>query len=227
MIFMIKHLIVPVGSLEQHGPHLPLNTDYLIANRLANEIKAIFKAKIIKGIKIGMSPEHLSFKKTKSISEEEFIAQIEDIMKKYHKYLKFIFINAHGGNVRVLNSIQKKNETKMLVLNTFSIIKPELSKIRTSKIGGICHAGEFETSLMLYMYPKKVKMDLLSENSIKYVPFLDPNYENVRPMNWNTIDYSSSGIIGDPYHGTLEKGKKWFIFLVKNSRVLIDQFLLQ
>jgi len=218
-------IIVPIGSFEEHGPHLLPETDYLIAKKIAREISLNFKGKMIKGMNIGISPEHMGFKTTKSITEGEFIALIEEFIKKFQNDSKFIIINAHGGNNRALNSIQKKFKKKMLVINTFSIIKEEIKQLRTSKIGGICHAGEFETSLMLYLYPEKVKLNRLNKNSIKYVPSLDVNYTHGKPLNWKTIDYSTIGIIGDPFHGTRVKGKKWYLSLINNSEALIKNFL--
>jgi len=222
---MYNLIFVPIGSFEEHGPHLPPETDYLIAKKIAREISLIFEGKFVKGMNIGISSEHMDFKKTKSITEDDFINLIEEFIGNFQLDSKFILVNAHGGNNQTLNSIQKKYETRILVINTFSIITEEIRMLRTSKIGGICHAGEFETSLMLYLYPKKVKLNRLNKDSIKYVPSLDVNYTHTKPLNWKTIDYSTIGIIGDPFYGTRLKGKKWYHSLIKNSKVLIKNFL--
>ena len=65
---MNNFILVPIGSFEQHGPHLPPNTDYLIAKKIAQTVSQIFKIQIVKGIKISISLEHDGFKNTISIS---------------------------------------------------------------------------------------------------------------------------------------------------------------
>jgi creatinine amidohydrolase len=198
-------VFVPIGSYEQHGPHLPPETDYLIAKSIVAKIAPKFKGKIIQGIKIGISPEHKKFSSTKTISKKKFRAQIKSILYNYNPETKFIFINAHGGNNNVLCSIQERYKTKILVLNSFSIIKKDLIKVRSSNIGGICHAGEFETSIMMFLFPEMVKMDKLKKSDVSYIPYLDPNYEGKKSKNWRTINLSNSGILGDPYHDLNEK----------------------
>jgi len=220
-----KFIFVPIGSYEQHGTHLPPETDYLIAKKITKIVSTAFNGNIIKGIKIGISPEHQGFENTKSISQEEFILQIENILKSNQDTAKYFLINAHGGNVNALNSIQELNKNNLLVLNTFSLIKEELKTIRSSEIGGICHAGEFETSIMLFLYPHLVHMNRISKNDVKYAPFLDPNYEKEKKRDWKTINYSKSGILGDPFHATVKKGELWFNSLTKNITSSIKKFL--
>ncbi len=222
---MNNFILVPIGSFEQHGPHLPPNTDYLIAKKIAQTVSQIFKIQIGKGIKISISLEHDGFKNTMSISQEEFIAQVENILANFQNNIKFIFINAHGGNVGALNLIQELKGNKMLILNTFSLIEKDLITLRTSDIGGICHAGEFETSIMLYLFPEKVKMNHLKESDVKYVPSLDPNYKNKKLTNWKTINLSKSGVLGDPFHATSIKGKLWFNCLIKRIESSIEEFI--
>jgi len=216
-------IFIPIGSYEQHGPHLPPDTDYLIAKSIAQNISPVFKGMIIERIKIGISPEHEGFKNTKSISQKEFISQIEEIIKNYPNNYKFIILNAHGGNIDTLKSIQKLYNKKILVLNTFSLIKKDLEKIRTSDIGGICHAGEFETSIMLYLYPEKVILSNLKKSDVKYIPALDPNYKKEKLKNWETINLSKSGILGDPYHATPKKGEIWFNTLIEKIKSCIGK----
>jgi len=218
-------IFVPIGSYEQHGPHLPPNTDYLIAKRVTETVAQIFKGKITKGIKIGISIEHEGFKNTKSISPKVFLRKIKKILNHNQENAKFFLINAHGGNVKILKLVKKLKGDNILILNTFSLIRKDLLDIRTSSIGGICHAGEFETSIMLYLYPKKVKMHKLRKEYVKYVPSLDPNYEKVKLKNWKTINFNKYGILGDPYYATPEKGKLWFNSLVQKIKSSIEKFI--
>ena len=222
---MCKFIFVPVGSYEQHGPHLPPDTDYLIAKKIVEIISGKFNGTIADGIKVGLSSEHEGFKNTKSINKDVLKNEIESYIKKYNGNGKLVFLNAHGGNNKTLNEIQANNREKILVLNTFSIIKKDLKAIRTSEIGGICHACEFETSLMLYLYPEMVKMKKLKKKHIKYVPFLDPNYEKEKIKDWKTKDYNKYGILGDPYHASTNKGKLWFNILIEKMSALIRSFL--
>ena len=211
---MRKLIIIPVGSYEQHGPHLPLDTDYLIAEKISESIANMYFGKINKGIQIGISTEHDGFEKTKSITQDQFINEIEKKINNLDKNAKLVIINAHGGNIQALKVIEHLYQQKIFVFSIFSLIKEDLKKLRTSDLGGICHAGEFETSIMLYLYPELVKINKLSEEDIVYIPFLDPNYVKKKPKNWKTIHYSKSGILGDPYQATIEKGKKWFEIIV-------------
>ncbi len=218
------YIFVPIGSYEQHGPHLPPDTDYLIAKKLAQEISKSFKSKVLEGIKIGISPEHIGFENTKSLSQIEFISQLENIFIEHQCNSKFILINAHGGNKKALNSIITLKNNNILILHTFSLIKKELLSIRNSDIGGICHAGEFETSIMLYLFPDKVYMKNLKMGDVHYIPALDPNYNKEKLDNWKTIDLSKSGILGDPFHASAKKGEKWFNYLIKEIYYLTGNF---
>ncbi len=204
-----------MGSYEQHGPHLPPNTDYLLAKKITESLVFSFSGEMVDGIKIGISTEHYDFKETKSISKEQFITNIEKIIDRDGMNSKFIFINAHGGNNQALNIIEQKYPYNSIVFNTFSLIKEDLNEIRTSELGGICHGGEFETSMMLYLFPDLVKMNRLKREDIVYVPVLDPNSKKKKIKNWQTINFSKSGILGDPYHATKDKGKKWFESLLR------------
>lgn len=221
---MNKFVFLPIGSYEQHGPHLPPETDYLIAQYIAKKVALIFNAEVIQGIKIGISPEHKKFNNTKSISKKKFVKQVKDILKCYQE-TTFFLINTHGGNNNTLLSIKEHYKNKILVINTFSIIKDDLMRIRTSKIGGICHAGEFETSIMMYLFPNKVLLNKLKKNDVKYIPSLDPNYKFKKPVKWRTIDLSKSGILGDPFHASKEKGEIWLICLIEKIKSLIEEFI--
>lgn len=213
---MNQSVIIPIGSHEQHGQHLPPNTDYLIARAIAEEIKKQINMEIDMGISVSYSPEHLDFEETKSISKEEFINQINERLSLYDKKKIRIIINAHGGNSQILENLKKKNQISFTLFNIFKVVKKHLTQLRSSRIGGICHAGEFETSLMLYLFPSKVKLERITQDHCKYVPELDPCYEGLRPKKWKTIDLNPHGILGDPLKATREKGKKWCELIIND-----------
>jgi len=172
-----NYIFIPIGSYEQHGPHLPPDTDYLIAKKLVEELSNIFNGKILEGIKIGISPEHFGFENTKSLSELEFISQLEKIIMNHQSNSIMVLINAHGGNKRTLDSAVALKKNNFLIIHTYSLIKEELFKLRSSNIGGICHAGEFETSIMLYLFPENLN-----------VFFIDCTLIN---LNYNIFMFSS------------------------------------
>lgn len=225
--FLTQCIFIPIGSYEQHGPHLPPETDYLIAYRISQELSSLLKGKTVEGIKIGISPEHEGFRDTKSNSPKKFTSQVKEILNKYSDNNILIIINAHGGNTKQLNGMKTKQERNILILNTFSLIKEDLIKLRTSEIGGIGHAGEFETSLMLYLYPENVNLENLKRSDVCYCPDIDPNYQGKKLTIWKTKDFSESGILGDPFHGTVSKGKLWFECLVKRVHSAILEFITQ
>ncbi|MBY9007074.1 MAG: creatininase family protein [Candidatus Lokiarchaeota archaeon] len=219
---MSRLIFIPVGSFEQHGPHLPPETDYLIAKKIAESIAENFSEKIIEGIKIGISFEHGGFKNTKSITQEDFISMFRKIINKINENIKLVIINAHGGNIQTLKIIESLYPKKTIILNIFSLVKDSLETYRTSEIGGICHAGEFETSLMLFLYPQMVNMNKITKEDIVYVPSLDPNFKKKRMKDWKTIHLSKSGILGDPYHASKKKGKKWYKNIIKKAIDIIS-----
>jgi creatinine amidohydrolase/Fe(II)-dependent formamide hydrolase-like protein len=77
----------------------------------------------------------------------------------------------------------------------------------------------------MYLLPERVKMEKLKKIDVTYIPQLDPNYNGERPKIWKTIHYSNSGILGDPYHASKEKGEFWFQLLIEKINSLISKFI--
>lgn len=182
-----ERVIVPIGSIEQHGPHLPLNTDTLIAEGVSKEIASRLNAVIAPAVIPGVSVEHMDFPGTLSLSREVFIKKIKEICSSLsrHGFKEIILINGHGGNRKALKSL------KMTKVKYLDIVK---------QIKGYDHAGEIETSLMLYLHPEKVRNSKIRKQDFKF-PGKD---------KWRMLDYSKSGVLGDPTKATAEKGKRYF-----------------
>ncbi len=222
---MSNFIFVPIGSYENHGPHLPPETDYLIALKIAEELNHHFKGIIDIGIKIGHSPEHLDFESTKSLNKEEFCKKIMEKITQYSNGKHLILINTHGGNSKILKEIKNSFPNSFTLFDIFQVIKNDLKMIRTSDIGGICHAGEYETSLMLFLHPKLVKLEKIQPKNVKYVSELDPNYQGKRPREWKSSNYNNLGILGDPFKGTIEKGKKWFNIIINKITKVLEEII--
>ena len=219
---MKRIVLIPIGSLEQHGPHLPPNTDYLIATATCEGVKKDVNVEIDEGILISHSPEHQDFKETKSLTKEEFINKVLDKLTFHEENKLIILVNAHGGNSEILKNLEKEMPHRFFLFDIFKKMKKHFNKIRTSEIGGICHAGEFETSLMLFLYPNLVDLNKVTIEQIKLVPELDPSSKGPRQKNWKTINLNRFGILGDPLKASKEKGEKWFQFLISEIISILE-----
>lgn len=209
----MKSVILPIGSTEQHGPHLPLGTDSLIAQRLSEALAAELKTDLLPVIKYGVSFEHADFPGTISIQPETLLKKVREICQSLNNhYQRVIIINTHGGNTATLRNLKDK---KIIFIDLFDLLKEILTDMRDTEIGGVCHACEIETSLMLYLEPNLVRREEITDEIVKYVPQLDPQSEKQITDKWKTIDYSHSGVIGDPRKATPEKGEKIFKTLIQ------------
>ncbi|MFH1403132.1 MAG: creatininase family protein [Candidatus Altiarchaeota archaeon] len=140
-------VLVPVGSREQHGPHLPLDTDTIIAEAVAGRVAGGLKAVLGTTIRVGLSPEHMDFQGTETLSEEEFKAEVR---KAVGEYGDVVFINGHGGNNRTLREMGVKH------VNLTTLFKP------------YDHAGEIETSLIMHLRPGLVKTSDIRKHDFKW-----------------------------------------------------------
>ena len=183
---MMAVVLVPVGSFEQHGPHLPFETDLIVAKSVAREVALRLGLKVGPSINVGVSIEHMDFAGTRTLSTEEFKKRISGVAEEYGDV---VFINGHGGNNKYLRELSVKH------VNLTSLFKP------------YDHAGEIETSLMLYLRPELVK-----EKEIRKHEFSWPKADG-----WKTIDYSKSGVLGDPTKASKEKGEEYFKALVEKT----------
>ena len=179
--------VIPVGSIEQHGPHLPLSTDAFIARAVSLEIARKIGGVLAPPMVTGVSQEHMDFPGTISLTPEVFLGKIRDVCNSLlkHGFKEIILINGHGGNRKALESLKMKNVRYVDIIG---------------KIKNYDHAGEIETSLMLHIHPELVRKKLIKKHEFTF-----PGKKQ-----WKTIDYSKSGVLGDPTKASPEKGKAYF-----------------
>jgi creatinine amidohydrolase len=188
-----EKVIIPLGSVEQHGPHLPLDTDSLLVERIALKVGEKTGCLVIPTICFGVSEEHMDFRGTLTLSPDSFKAVVYDICKslKRHGFREQHVVNYHGGNKKYL--LELIPEIKEMGVNV------SLHRV-LGRLGKFDHAGEVETSLMLYLFPEKVRRDKIDRFQYK-IPEGD---------KWRTRDYSKTGVIGEAVDASEEKGRQYF-----------------
>ncbi|HUT80182.1 MAG TPA: creatininase family protein [Candidatus Bathyarchaeia archaeon] len=223
-----KTLVVAVGSIEQHGPHLPLITDTIIGENLVTEItKKLGKALQGPTIRLGCSNHHMCFPGTISLNPETLKAIIFDYVScmNQHGFQNIIFIPSHGGNFKVLEeaitTLQNKYPSTKIIgftdLYKYIDVTMQFSYdegIKKEDAGA--HAGETETSLMLYLYDEFVKKE-------RFVPGYIGNFgkkEGELVLKSNISVLSNKGILGDPTKASASKGQK---YLEKTANFMVEE----
>ena len=193
-------LLVPVGSLEQHGPHLPLDTDTRIAVALAGALaERRADALVAPAIAIGSSGEHEGFAGTLSIGGEALTVLLVELVRSNRDFTHVVFVNGHGGN---LDALQRAGS--QLVAEGHSVLA-----FSPSVPGGDAHAGRTETSLLLHLDPSVVRVELAQAGATEPLAQLLPAMRagGVRAV-------SSNGVLGDPHGASAEEGADLFATLV-------------
>ena len=186
-------VIIPTGSTEQHGNHLPVNTDtnccFTIARCAAESIDD-FPVLVVSPAWCGYSPDHMKFPGAITLKLHTYIDVLTEIAMSIasHGFKKLFLLNGHGGNTGVVNTMRVKLASEDNVVAScigytyWRLIDQELQKIGSAD-GRIGHSGEVETSLQLYLQP-----DLVDKKAISW----------------------ALGVLGNPSKATYEKGKELF-----------------
>jgi creatinine amidohydrolase len=210
-------LLLPTGAIEQHGPHLPVDTDihdaYELAVRAATA--SSIRTLVLPPVWWGMSPHHMGFPGTISLRLETYSALVRDICAAVarHGFRRVLILNGHGGNVAILGATALRiSEELGLFVGTVSywhLIGPALREIGTSELGGMGHACEMETSLQLHLRPELVSMaDARTDMPRPLTSFSGIDFRDPGPLAI-ALDFrrdSTEGVMGDPSVATSEKG---------------------
>jgi creatinine amidohydrolase/Fe(II)-dependent formamide hydrolase-like protein len=221
--------LLPVGAIEQHGPHLPLDTDAFDADYLALRVAEACsdpKPLVLPNIPYGVSYHHDEFKGTVSISNDTLAKLVYDIgMSVSHNGIKkLVIINAHGGNSPALNyAAQMINRDAHIFVCVDTGETSDVDIYSLVETPNDVHAGEIETSTSLAVRPHLVKMDQtgreVPEFSSRYLDFTSK-----RGVSWYayTRKISHSGVMGDPTKASAEKGKKFWEIMITHLVALVE-----
>ncbi len=221
--------LLPVGAIEQHGPHLPLDTDAFDADYLARRVAEACsdpKPLVLPAVSYGVSYHHESFQGTISISNDTLARLIYEIGigAARNGIKKFVIINGHGGNSPALN-----HAAQMINRDAHVFVCVDTGETSDIDIGHLIetpndvHAGETETSTSLAVRPHLVKMDQAPKSVPKFSSrYLD--FTSKRGVLWyaHTRRISSTGVMGDPTIASAEKGQKIWELMIAHLVALVE-----
>lgn len=196
-------LLVPLGSTEQHGPHLPLDTDTRIASAVAGRAVELLGHLLAPAMPYGAAGEHQGFPGTVSIGT----AALETVLVEYGRsacdwVARLVFVNGHGGNVEALRRAVAllRHEGRDVAWCT-----PHSGQVADT------HAGHTETSVLLHISPELVRIDRCRPGNTGALADLMPQMRTggVRAV-------SESGVLGDPSTASADDGVRLFVEMVED-----------
>jgi creatinine amidohydrolase len=210
-------LCLPMGAIEQHGAHLPLNTDVIVAEGVTRALIERwgdrFDLWALPTLPIGLSREHDWAPGTLSLSVATFAALFQETAREIVRALparNLVIVNGHGGNRGILENLLHELRGD-LALNVCVIHPFDLAKPKPDAAIGDVHGGAGETSVMLALAPDLVRRDLIASTEPPPAPdgVAALIYDRGVTWPWRTDDprLARNGIIGDPAAASAERGR--------------------
>jgi len=231
-IAMQKVVILPTGSTEQHGRHLPLDVDVFLTESVCLEVgrKAADRVLVLPPVAYGLNMHHIDFPGTIHIEPETFIAFCVNITKSvaYHGFKKILIVNGHGSNGPLVNLVARKTvlatESLCGATSYFPMAMEAFKKVRDTEV--IAHSDEFETSLYLHLAPERVRMEKAVAGNDVVGKYVSSDSTSNYPVRFNDIwgRWTKSGVHGDPTTATAEKGKIIFEAAVSGLIKVVDEW---
>jgi creatinine amidohydrolase len=217
-------VILPLGSLESHGGHLPFGTDAMTAYLVALDVAArVPKTAVLPPVNYGVSEHYKQFPFTISLQFETETALIRDILESvYREGIRRVFVmNGHDGNISPIEVAARSAKVahpdfKIVSMDAWwmeigDLLPPDFFQVWN----GLGHGGEGETSICLELFPELCDMS----KAKGVVPHLPPHLN----VKWTFDELTNTGTSGDPTKGTREKGAKMRAALVDELvRLLTD-----
>ncbi len=232
-------VVLPLGSLEQHGHHLPLLTDTLIGTEVMRRAEVALDdiALFLPMLWVGASDHHRAFAGTVSISNEVYVRLLVDVLESLISsgFRRIFLLNAHGGNITpgsmAIYDVQLRHRDKPDLWLAFSswwvIAAEQIAGLTNVEQESVTHACEMETSMILRIRPELVKREaarganIAFESAFYYPDFHRPSRVNIA----RAFDQlSATGAFGHPEIATDEKGEALFTAAVGEVVAFVREF---
>ena len=207
-------VLLPVGSMEQHGPHLPVGVDTFLSEGVcratAEAIAGEMPIVVAPTLWCGMAEHHMAFGGTFTFDIPTYRAVLLCLMNSLarHGFKRVLIVNGHGGNIHALAAfvpdLTRETGLAVRVITPYDPARPAMAEILEDQ-GGVHHACEAETSMMMVIAPDTVRRDKLAEAH-------GPAHWTLSPASVARFrsfrDATSSGVIGDARRASAGKGEK-------------------
>lgn len=209
-------VIIPIGSIEQHGPHLPSATDSILASEVAKRAAGLVAAQqpilVTECVWSGLSEHHMALGATLTLDFTAFLQVIGGVVRslKRHGFSKVLLLNGHGGNVAALQTVVEQ----LTLEHHMALVSATYWQLASHKLGpllerqtGIRHACEAETAMMLAIRPDLVDTSDLEAAGCPDARDQQPGHDD--GYRWQSFaDKTPTGALGEPAAATAQKGEK-------------------
>lgn len=231
-----KIVLFPLGSFEQHGPHLPLTTDTDIVTAVAKGLEARRPREILclPTLWPGHSTHHLHFPGTLSVAQMPYIQLVIEMCRSIVNFgaKKVFLLNGHGGNdVPVRAALRElKSEfpkVRFVFASYWTLAAQSIKQTRGSELGGLGHACEMETSIMLHLFPGRVKLRLAKTDGPRHKDaYRKSDMLYGRPVYFvnEFHEISKTGTVGQPELASAKKGKRFFDGIIADVDAFVAEF---
>jgi creatinine amidohydrolase len=225
-------VILPTGSTEQHGPHMPLDVDLFLCESVCLEAgrRAPDRVLVLPPIPYGLNLHHIDFPGTIHVEPEVFIAFCLNVTKSvaYHGFQKILLVNGHGSNGPLINLVARKTvlQTQSLcaAVDYLSLTLDAFREVQETPV--VAHADELETSLYLHLAPERVRLDRARAGSDVSGVYLSSDSTSNYPVRFNDYwgRWTQIGVHGDPTAASAEKGALVFEAAVSKLVEIVDEW---
>lgn len=222
-------IVIPVAAIEQHGYHLPIDTDNVLVEHVTEEAARRSDGLILTApmIHYGFNEHNMGFPGTINIRETVFIDFCYDVAHSFVRqgFDRIVFVNGHGSNQMLCNLAARRivNTTRALAAAVahWAMAREAVDRMRESEYpGGMAHACEFETSMYMYLRPELVQKEKMvpRETPSRLNDFIYDDLFGSGPVHlvnrWSRV--TQTGVEGDPLLATAEKGKAFAECAISN-----------
>ena len=231
-------VVVPLGSMEQHGYHSPLLTDTYLVTAVAERVEEHLSEQIymLPTLWLGASDHHLDLPGTVSVTNGIYTATIKNIVRSIAKagFRRLFFLNGHGGNVtpgtqaitELTNESDVYNSMWIALSSYWTVAAPAISPTHHGmQSKQLSHACEYETSMMLFIHGEIMRMDRVkSSPPLIDSPFFHSEHGGRINVAKRMATRTPTGAMGEPQHATSEKGKSLLNAIVDEMVACLKDF---